>query len=177
MGQNYIMPIYCKFLNRSVVHEILRRRHLLKNARNELNNPYIIRENLTFNRRLLWDSVQENLGHFRYKWVKRGKIYVRHHANSKVIKVLSERVLNDLIAKNHHLVPVCQAAKSPRKRAYLREHAEALTRPTKENTQIDMPVLLTPVIFRVVQIFIVKHHCLFSHIALNLFFLSVTPRL
>ena len=99
MGRNYIMPIYCKFLNRSVVHEILRRRHLLKNARNELNNPYIIRENLTFNRRLLWDSVQENLGHFRYKWVKRGKIYVRQHANSEVIKVLSERVLNDLTAK------------------------------------------------------------------------------
>ena len=99
MGRNYIMPIYCKFLNRTVVHEMMRRRHLLKNARNEYNMPYTIHENLTPNRRLLWDSVQKNLGHFRFRWVKRGKIYVRERANSAVIQVISERVLTDLITK------------------------------------------------------------------------------
>ena len=101
--EKYIEPIYCKFLNRSVVHEILRRKHLLKHARNEHNGPYFIKENLTLNRRLLWDSVEEKLGHFRYKWVKRGNIYVRERANSKVIKVLSERVLNELVAKSASL--------------------------------------------------------------------------
>ena len=60
LGKKYIEPIYCKFLNRSVVHEILRRKHLLKHARNEHNGPYFIKENLTLNRRLLWDSVEEN---------------------------------------------------------------------------------------------------------------------
>ena len=100
MGKKYIVPIYCKFVNRSIVHEIMRRRHLLKNVRNALNNPYIIEENLTPNRRVLWESVQKKLTNFRSKWVFRGSIYVRKHANSEKIKVISEHVLNDLVAAN-----------------------------------------------------------------------------
>ena len=33
-GKNYLPPIYCKFVHKSVVHEILRKRYLLKNMRN-----------------------------------------------------------------------------------------------------------------------------------------------
>ena len=53
LGKNYIAPIYCKFVNRSVVHAILEKRHLLKNIRNEANQPYLIKSNLTPTRRLL----------------------------------------------------------------------------------------------------------------------------
>ena len=113
MGRNYIMPIYCKFLNRTVVHEMMRRRHLLKNMRNEYNMPYTIHENLTPNRRLLWDSVQKKLGHFRFRWVKRGKIYVRERADSAVIQVISERVLTDLITKKTQVEASPQAPQGP----------------------------------------------------------------
>ena len=120
MGKKYIVPIYCKFVNRSVVHEIMRRRHLLKYARNERNDPYIIEENLTPNRRLLWDSVQEKLTHFKSKWVYRGSIYVRKHANSKKIKVVSECVLNNLIAENVQTDASLPAHKEPVRKDPLR---------------------------------------------------------
>ena len=35
-GKHYIPPIYCRFLNRSLVQEILLRKHLLKGKRNML---------------------------------------------------------------------------------------------------------------------------------------------
>ena len=76
LGRKYIAPIYCKFLHRSLVHEILERKHFLRYTRNEFNEPYEIKQNLTPNRRLLWNSVQEKLEHFRFKWVKRGGIFV-----------------------------------------------------------------------------------------------------
>ena len=101
LGKKYIAPIYCKFLHRSLVHEILNRKHFLRNTRNEFNEPYEIEQNLTPNRRLLWNSVEEKLAHFRFKWVKRGgDICVKEQANSKVVKVISERVLDELVAKH-----------------------------------------------------------------------------
>ena len=110
LGKNYIAPIYCKFLNRSLVHAILRKKHLLKNVRNEFNQPYFIEENLTLNRRLLWDSVEEKLGHFKFRWTKKGDIFVRENANAKVIKVINERVIEELAAKKALPAPSSQAS-------------------------------------------------------------------
>ena len=44
--------------------------------------------------------VEEKLSHFRYKWVKRGgDIFVRQTTEAKAVKVVSERVIDDLLAK------------------------------------------------------------------------------
>ena len=100
LGRKYIAPIYCKFLHRTLVHEILGRKHLLRRTRNKFNEPYEVTQNLTLNRRLLWSAVQEKLGNFRFKWVKRGgDICVKKNANSKVIKVTCERVLDELVSQ------------------------------------------------------------------------------
>ena len=47
LGKKYIAPIYCKFVNRSVVHTILSKKHLLRNRRNVCNREFLITENLT----------------------------------------------------------------------------------------------------------------------------------
>ena len=114
LGRKFIAPIYCKFLHRSLVHRILERKHLLKHTRNKFNEPYEIKQNLTLNRRLLWSSVEEKLSHFRFKWVKKGgDICVKEHANSKVIKVISERVLDELLAKHPAPKSTPQASNEP----------------------------------------------------------------
>ena len=100
LEKDYVAPIYCKFVNRSVVHAILRKRHLLKNIRNEVNQPYFIKTNLTPTRRLLWDSVEKKLGHYKFKWVtKKGDIFVRENSRSKAIKVVSDRNIEELEKK------------------------------------------------------------------------------
>ena len=101
LGRKFIAPIYCKFLHRSLVHEILSRKHLLKSTRNEWGEPYEISQNLTLNRRLLWDMVDEKLGHFQHKWVRRGgDIFVRKTRDSEATKIVSERVIDELLAKH-----------------------------------------------------------------------------
>ena len=59
--------------------------------------------------------VEEKLGHFQYKWVRRGgDIFVRETTDAKAVKVVSEWVIDDLLAKH----PACKtpAPKEPPKR-------------------------------------------------------------
>ena len=100
-GRNYIPPIYCKFLNRHLVHEIMRRRHRLDNTRNKFNQKYEIRENLTKEKRLLLASVESKLKDFRFKWVKNGKIFVRKNSGHKAIRIFSKDTLEELLKKPH----------------------------------------------------------------------------
>ena len=114
LGRKFIAPIYCKFLHRSLVHEILSRKHQLKNTRNEWGEPYAISQNLTLNRRLLLNVVEEKLGHFQHKWVRRGgDILVRKTSDSKAIKVVSERVIDNILAE--HPPPKSPVQKVPSK--------------------------------------------------------------
>ena len=81
-GKQYLPPIYVKFVHRSVVHEILRKRHLLRNAQNEkygikYGQKYGIRENLTLCRKILLERCEKELTSYRYGWVKNGNILVR----------------------------------------------------------------------------------------------------
>ena len=97
LGRNYIPPIYCKFLNRSLVHEILRRRkQCLRNVRNRFGKPFWVEENLTPTRRLLWESVQSGLQNFRFKWIRSGDIYVKKADGHLPVKITSDDVMNEL---------------------------------------------------------------------------------
>ena len=106
-GSEYIPPIYCKFVNRSIVHLIMQSKHRLKNARNNLDQKFIIRENLTLHRRLLKDRVDKELHSYHFKWVKNGNILVRKNKWSKAVKILSEEVLENLLKtlNNQRLAP------------------------------------------------------------------------
>ena len=104
LGRNYIPPIYCKFINRHVVHEIFRRRHLLKNHRNIYGQRFNICQNLTLRRRLIWDKVQSKLVMFKRKWVSmNGTIFVKKSHYSKPIKVNSEDFVDELLMKENTL--------------------------------------------------------------------------
>ena len=101
-GSEYIPPIYCKFVNRSVVHQIMQSKHLLKHARNNLNQKFFIRENLTLHRRLLKEKVDNELHSFQFKWVKNGNIFVRKNKWSKPVKIASEEELRNLLQKQNN---------------------------------------------------------------------------
>ena len=127
LGKKFIPPIYCKFLHRSLVHKILERKHLLKQTRNKFNEPYEIKQNLTLNRRLLWNSVEEKLSHFRFKWVKKGgDICVKEHMDSKTVKVVSERVLDELLAKHPAPKSTPQASSEPSQETKTMRQAETV---------------------------------------------------
>ena len=96
-GEEYIPPIYCRFVNRSVAMLCMERKHLLKDAHNNRNGKYVIKQNLTLQRRLLRDRAEEKLHSYKFKWVKNGTVWVRKERNSKPIKVVSDEVLDDLI--------------------------------------------------------------------------------
>ena len=96
LGTAYIAPIYCKFLNRSLFYKILEREHWLRGQFNIFGEEFSIHENLTLNRRVLWSSVQEKLDHFQFKWVKNGCIYVREKPRSRIIKIVSDHVIDEL---------------------------------------------------------------------------------
>ena len=50
--------------------------------------------------------------HFQFKWVRRGgDIFVRKNTNSIAIKIISERVIDDLLAK--HPAPKAPPSKDP----------------------------------------------------------------
>ena len=100
-GKEYIPSIYVKFVNRHLALKILKARSLLKNCRNRYGGKFYIQENLTLNRRLLWDSVENKLDTYRYKWIKNGDIYVKKVANSKPIKIKSDHVLDELISEQN----------------------------------------------------------------------------
>lgn len=97
LGRNYIPPIYCKFVNRHVVFEILKRRHLLKNQRNIYGTRFTITQNTTLKRRELWDSVVTKLASYKRKWRRNGKIFVKKSHKSPTIKITSDHVLQKLL--------------------------------------------------------------------------------
>ena len=71
-GKNYIQSIYVKFVNRSLVKTILKKRYLLKNF-----PQFSIKENLTLYRRNILDRVKEELVSYPHNWVSNGNIFVK----------------------------------------------------------------------------------------------------
>ena len=55
---------------------------------------------------MLWNSVESKLHSYRFKWIKRGKIFIRKTEQSKVIKIASEDVLDQLLASQNVPKPV-----------------------------------------------------------------------
>ena len=97
-GRDYIPPIYCKFLNRSLVHLILSKRHLLKRHQNPNHRQKLaIQENLTLVRRTLKEKAEKELKTYKFKWVKNGNIMVRKNRFCPAVKVNTEEALNHLI--------------------------------------------------------------------------------
>ena len=54
---------------------------------------------MTLVRRTIWNRVNSELHSYSQEWVKNGKVFVKRHANGRSIRVISEKLLNDLIAK------------------------------------------------------------------------------
>ena len=96
-GSRYIPPIYCLFVNRSVATMILQRKSMLNNARNSRGDRYEIKENLTYDRRLLKERVDNELTTYQYSWVRNGTIFVKKSSRSRPIAVNSNEFLNKLI--------------------------------------------------------------------------------
>ena len=63
------------------------------------NDKFIIKENLTFNRRVLFDRVESELTDYKYGWVRNGNIYVRKDNGAQAIRVSDETVLDELLRK------------------------------------------------------------------------------
>ena len=99
LGKRYIAPIYCKFVNRSLANTIFERRHLLNNVYNIYNTKFEIKENLTYHRRMLLESVESELGHLK-SWTKNGKIYVKESAEQKPIRITDDDTIKDLARKH-----------------------------------------------------------------------------
>lgn len=95
--EKYIPPIYCRFVNRKLAHNILERRHLLRNARNFRNERFFIKENLTLQKRLLRDRARSELTSYRFQWVKNGSIFVKKDSYSRPIRLNSEACLEKLL--------------------------------------------------------------------------------
>ena len=100
-GSRYIPPIYCLFVNRSVANMILQRKSMLHNARNSRGDRYEIKENLTYDRRLLKERVDNELSSYQYSWVRNGTIYVKKSSRSRPIAVQSNELLNKLISEEN----------------------------------------------------------------------------
>ena len=96
-GSRYIPPIYCLFVNRSVATMILQRKSMLNNVRNNRGDRYEIKENLTYDRRLLKERVDNELTSYQYSWVRNGTIFVKKSSRSRPIAVQSNEFLNKLI--------------------------------------------------------------------------------
>ena len=96
-GDRYIPPIYCRFVNRKLAHEILRRRHMLKNVRSKRGDRFFVKETLTLQRRLIRDRAKTSLTTYKFQWVKNGVIFVKKNENARPIRVISEGTLDKLI--------------------------------------------------------------------------------
>lgn len=101
LGRKYIPPIYCRFVNRQLATQILKKKSLLKNVRNERNEPFFIKENLTLQRRLLREKARENLTSYKYQWVRNGSIFVKRDRYSRPIRIVSEAQLDELISEQN----------------------------------------------------------------------------
>ena len=108
-GRHYVAPIYCKFLNRSLVHDILRKRYLLKGTR------YEVRENLTLYRRNIKDKAEAKLKRTHpFQWVRNGNIFVKETASARPTKINDEFVLDELIEKIRNCAVKTSEAKVPK---------------------------------------------------------------
>ena len=106
-GKNYLPPIYCKFVHRSVVLAILRKRHLLQNAKNQFGQKYIIKQNLTLCRRRLWEKAEKELTSYQYGWIKNGNILVKKNSSTRAIKITGQRKLQELLDIQNQSSPAC----------------------------------------------------------------------
>ena len=98
-GQNYIAPIYVKFVNRALVQKILARKHLLKKANEVTGLNLSVEENLTLTRRKILERAEKELPNYQFKWVKNGKVFIRKNHHSKPLKLIDEKTLDFLIAQ------------------------------------------------------------------------------
>lgn len=102
MGNKYIPPIYCKMVNRSLGIYILDiQERCLRNVKNRFGQTLSVVQNLTYDNRILWESVKTNLSSYRVKYVVNGsgKIIVRKNNYSKPIHVPNNKKLAELIAE------------------------------------------------------------------------------
>ena len=99
LGKRYIAPIYCRFLNRSLANAILKKRHWLVNVRNIFNQKFEIKENLTYHRRMLLESIQTELSHLT-SWTSNGKVFVQESSDKKPIMIIDDAAVKDLARKH-----------------------------------------------------------------------------
>ena len=97
IGDRYIAPIYCRFVNRKLAMEVLKRKHLLKNVRSKRGDRFFVNETLTLQRRLLRDRAKKSLTTYKFHWVKNGTIFAKKNENTRPIRVYSEATLDKLI--------------------------------------------------------------------------------
>ena len=112
----------------------MQKKHLLKHARNNLDQKFFIRENLTLRRRLLKERVDKELHSFQFKWVKNGNILVRKNKWSRAVKVVSEEVLDMLKnqSKEGHAGPASGTSASKPKTMKSRIPSQvAMSQPTE----------------------------------------------
>ena len=98
-GKNYLPPIYVKFLHKSVVQLILRKRYMLEGVLNQYGQNYAIQQNLTLARRELWGKVMDELTSYRFVWIHNGKIFVRKDKSSRAVLITGEHKLQELLSK------------------------------------------------------------------------------
>ena len=98
LGRSYIPPIYCKFLNRYFAQEILDRRSCLKGHKNTFGQPIFVSENLTFAKRVLWDSVNAKLDSYKHKYINNWKIFAKKDHGNRPVHVTSDQVLDKLVS-------------------------------------------------------------------------------
>ena len=97
LGKQYIAPIYCKFLNRHIIIDILARRKMcLKNVKNIYGQPIEVKHNLTLENRALWNDVHSMLADYKFKYINNWKIFVKKDARSPPIHVTSYKTLKTL---------------------------------------------------------------------------------
>ena len=73
MGHKYIPVLYCKFVNQYWATDIVTRFSFMNNPLNKYGMPFKVCENLTFERRSIWETVKDKLVSYPYKWVKNGQ--------------------------------------------------------------------------------------------------------
>ena len=134
-GNNYIPPIYVKFVNRSWAYEILKRRHMLRYERNRFGKKFYIRENLTLKRRMLKERTENELTTFRYIWVKNGNIFARKDSRSRAVKITDDAVLNKLLQESE--LRGNQAKSSSVHESYAKVTDRSM--PTERNIQRHLP--------------------------------------
>ena len=133
-GKDYIPSIYVKFVNRFLAEEIYNRRYRLKDFRNKLGGRFYVEKNMTMKRKQLWESVEKNLVSYQFKWTRNGDVFVRRNKTSRRIKIVSAKMLDDLIEKqNQDCVVLNSSANDPPQPADLQDPTQP---PNKEASSV-----------------------------------------